>query len=101
LSAWFPRQCWGIFPADHVIADEAAFVATIRRAIQLAAAGDNIVVLGIEAHASGDGLRLHRNGRCLRRWRAARAAVLPRGDRDSRPEVRAEEFLLLSGRMTA
>ena len=38
----------GIFPADHVIADEAAFVATIRRAIHLATAGDNMVVLGIE-----------------------------------------------------
>ncbi|MGA8528359.1 MAG: mannose-1-phosphate guanylyltransferase [Acidobacteriaceae bacterium] len=43
-----PDAVIGIFPADHVITDEAAFVATIRRAIGLAAAGDNMVVLGIE-----------------------------------------------------
>jgi len=43
-----PAAVLGIFPSDHVIADEAAFVATIRRAIDLAAAGDNMVVLGIE-----------------------------------------------------
>ena len=43
-----PDAVIGIFPADHVISDEAAFVATIQRAILLAAAGDNMVVLGIE-----------------------------------------------------
>jgi mannose-1-phosphate guanylyltransferase len=43
-----PDAVLGIFPSDHVIGDEAAFVATIRRAIELAAAGDNMVVLGVE-----------------------------------------------------
>ena len=43
-----PEAVLGIFPADHVITGEAAFVATIRRAIGLAAAGDNMVVLGVE-----------------------------------------------------
>jgi mannose-1-phosphate guanylyltransferase len=43
-----PDAVLGIFPADHVIGDEAAFVATIRRAIELATDGDNMVVLGIE-----------------------------------------------------
>lgn len=43
-----PEAVIGIFPADHVITDETAFVATIQRAIALAAAGDNIVVLGIQ-----------------------------------------------------
>jgi mannose-1-phosphate guanylyltransferase len=43
-----PDAVIGIFPADHVISDEAAFAATIRRGIELAAAGDNMVVLGIE-----------------------------------------------------
>ncbi len=43
-----PDAVIGIFPADHVITDEKAFVATIRKAIDLAAAGDNMVVLGIE-----------------------------------------------------
>ncbi len=43
-----PEAVIGIFPADHVVTDEAAFAATIRRAIQLAASGDNMIVLGIE-----------------------------------------------------
>ena len=43
-----PEAVLGIFPADHVIADEEAFARTIQRAIQLAAQQDNIVVLGIE-----------------------------------------------------
>lgn len=43
-----PEAVIGIFPADHVITDEADFAATLRRAIRLAAAGDNMVVLGIE-----------------------------------------------------
>lgn len=43
-----PQAVLGIFPADHVIADEPAFVETIQRAVALAAEGDNMVVLGIE-----------------------------------------------------
>lgn len=43
-----PDAVIGIFPADHVITDEAAFVDIIRCGIELAAAGDNMVVLGIE-----------------------------------------------------
>jgi mannose-1-phosphate guanylyltransferase len=43
-----PDAVLGVFPADHVIADEAAFVSVLRQAIELAAAGENIVVLGIE-----------------------------------------------------
>jgi mannose-1-phosphate guanylyltransferase len=35
------------FPADHVIEDEPAFLAVIERAVELAAAGDNMVVLGV------------------------------------------------------
>jgi mannose-1-phosphate guanylyltransferase len=42
-----PESVLGIFPSDHVIADEPVFLDTIRRAAALAAAGDNMVVLGI------------------------------------------------------
>ena len=38
----------GVFPSDHVIADEPRFLKALQKAIALAAAGDNIVVLGIE-----------------------------------------------------
>ncbi len=43
-----PDAVLGIFPADHVIANEPAFLASIERAIELAAAGENMVVLGIK-----------------------------------------------------
>ncbi len=43
-----PDAILGMFPADHVIANEAAFVAVIRRAIHLASAGENMVVLSIK-----------------------------------------------------
>lgn len=47
LERLHPEGVLGIFPSDHVIVNEPDFVATIRRAIELAAAGDNMVVLGI------------------------------------------------------
>ncbi len=42
-----PDAVLGMFPADHVIGDEPEFLATLCRAIKLAAAGENIVVLGV------------------------------------------------------
>ncbi len=48
IERLYPDAVIGIFPADHVIADQEAFVETIQHAIQLAAQGDNMVVLGIE-----------------------------------------------------
>ncbi len=43
-----PDAILGMFPADHVIGDEPAFLAALRQAIDLAAAGENMVVLGIQ-----------------------------------------------------
>ena len=43
-----PDAVLGIFPSDHVIADEPRFLKAMQKGISLAAAGDNIVVLGIE-----------------------------------------------------
>ncbi len=37
----------GLFPSDHVIANEKQFRLALQRGIQIAAAGENIVVLGI------------------------------------------------------
>ena len=42
-----PEAVLGLFPSDHVIADPAQYRATLRRGIEIAAAGENIVVLGI------------------------------------------------------
>lgn len=42
-----PDAVLGLFPSDHVIADPTQFRVTLGRGIEIAAAGDSIVVLGI------------------------------------------------------
>jgi mannose-1-phosphate guanylyltransferase len=42
-----PNAVIGMFPSDHVIGDPKTYRGTIQRAIEIAAAGANIVVLGI------------------------------------------------------
>lgn len=42
-----PDAVLGLFPSDHVIGDERRYRETLRRGIAVAAAGENIVVLGI------------------------------------------------------
>jgi mannose-1-phosphate guanylyltransferase len=43
-----PDAVLGIFPSDHIIADEPRFLKALHKGIQLAATGDCMVVLGIE-----------------------------------------------------
>jgi len=42
-----PEAVLGLFPSDHVIADPAQYRTTLAKGIEIAAAGENIVVLGI------------------------------------------------------
>ena len=42
-----PKAVIGMFPSDHVIADEKRYRETLQEGIEIAASGDNIVVLGI------------------------------------------------------
>jgi len=42
-----PEAVIGMFPSDHVIADEESYRATLERGVEIATAGENIVVLGI------------------------------------------------------
>jgi len=42
-----PEAVLGLFPSDHVIANEKRYRETLQRGIAIAAAGENIVVLGI------------------------------------------------------
>ena len=42
-----PDAVLGLFPSDHVIGNEKNYQGVLRRGVQLASAGDNIVVLGI------------------------------------------------------
>jgi mannose-1-phosphate guanylyltransferase len=69
-----PDAVIGLFPSDHVIADEKRYRETLKRGIEIAAAGANIVVLGIRPTRAetgygyieagglyrGDALRVHR-----------------------------------------
>ena len=43
-----PTAVIGLFPADHVIADEKAFRKAVDQAAEIAAAGENMVVMGIK-----------------------------------------------------
>jgi mannose-1-phosphate guanylyltransferase len=43
-----PKAVLGLFPSDHVIADQGRYRETLARGIEIAAAGANIVVLGIK-----------------------------------------------------
>jgi mannose-1-phosphate guanylyltransferase len=43
-----PDAILGVFPSDHVIADEPRFLKALQKGIEVAANGANIVVLGIE-----------------------------------------------------
>jgi mannose-1-phosphate guanylyltransferase len=50
-----PEAVIGLFPSDHVIADEKRFRETLQRGIEIAAAGPNIVVLGIRPNRAETG----------------------------------------------
>ena len=66
-----PSAVIGMFPSDHVVGDEKRYRETIARGVEIAAAGENIVVLGIrpsrpetgygyiEAGLKVDGNQLH------------------------------------------
>ena len=48
LQRFDPNAVLGLFPSDHVIANAARFREVLREGIEIAASGENIVVLGIE-----------------------------------------------------
>jgi mannose-1-phosphate guanylyltransferase len=50
-----PEAVLGLFPSDHVIGDEERYRQTLERGIELAAAGANIVVLGIRPNRAETG----------------------------------------------
>jgi mannose-1-phosphate guanylyltransferase len=50
-----PEAIIGMFPSDHVIADEKRYRETLERGIAIAAAGPNIVVLGIKPNRAETG----------------------------------------------
>jgi mannose-1-phosphate guanylyltransferase len=55
LARHNPEAVIGLFPSDHVIADEERFRETLQRGIEIAASGANIVVLGIRPNRAETG----------------------------------------------
>lgn len=55
LMHFDPNAVLGLFPSDHVIADEKRYRDAIKHGIEIAAAGENIVVLGIKPNRSETG----------------------------------------------
>ena len=66
LERMAPESVQGIFPADHVITREAAFVKTLRAAIALAVEDENMVVLGIQPTHAETGYGYIETGEQLR-----------------------------------
>ncbi|HVM93773.1 MAG TPA: mannose-1-phosphate guanylyltransferase [Terriglobales bacterium] len=50
-----PDAVIGMFPSDHVIADEKRYRETLERGVELAASGPNIVVLGVRPNRAETG----------------------------------------------
>lgn len=61
-----PQSVLGIFPADHVVTQEATFVKTLRAAMTLAIEDENMVVLGIQPTHAETGYGYIETGEHLR-----------------------------------
>ncbi|HZD50154.1 MAG TPA: sugar phosphate nucleotidyltransferase [Silvibacterium sp.] len=60
-----PDAVLGMFPADHVIGDEPRFVETLSKAVDLASADENIIVLGVTPTRPETGYGYIETGRAL------------------------------------
>ena len=84
-----PEAVLGIFPSDHVIGDEPRFLKALQKAISVAAAGDNIVVLGIEPARAETGYGYIETGELTRDG----SVLHVRRFIEKPNQVRAEEFV--------
>ncbi|HEX8711359.1 MAG TPA: mannose-1-phosphate guanylyltransferase [Terracidiphilus sp.] len=84
-----PDAVLGVFPSDHVIADEPRFLKALQKGIALAAAGDNIVVMGIEPSRAETGYGYIETGD----YTKDEAALHVRRFIEKPNQMRAEEFV--------
>ncbi len=84
-----PGAVLGVFPSDHVIADEPRFLKALQRGIAVAAAGENMVVLGIEPSRAETGYGYIETGDLTR----DDAALHVRRFIEKPNQNRAEEFV--------
>jgi len=83
-----PDAVLGMFPADHTIVDEKAFVAVIEQGAAIAASGENMVVLGVKPTRAETGYGYIETGEV-----APNGAVRVRRFTEKPNRARAEEFL--------
>ena len=83
-----PDAVLGMFPADHTIGNEPAFLAVICQAVEIAAAGENMVVLGITPTRPETGYGYIETGAA-----ASNGAVRVRRFTEKPNQQRAEQFL--------
>ena len=83
-----PDAVLGVFPSDHVIADEPRFLKTIEKGIALAAEGDNMVVIGISPTRAETGYGYIETGGAL-----SDGILRVRRFTEKPNQARAEEFV--------
>lgn len=83
-----PDAVLGIFPADHTISNESRFLDLVRQAIEIAAAGDNMVVMGITPTRPETGYGYIETGEA-----APNGAVRVRRFTEKPDRERAEQFV--------
>ena len=88
LEKLAPESIIGMFPADHVIADEKKFRKVLQRAIEIAAREDHIVVMGVQPARAETGYGYIETGEKLESelFRVKRFTEKPN-------QQRAEEFV--------
>ncbi len=88
-----PDAVIGMFPSDHVIADEPRYRETIERGIAIAAAGENIVVLGIRPNRAETGYGYIEAGAAFKRPAFRDDALRVRRFTEKPDAAKAAEFV--------
>src|SRR6185369_12885614 len=83
-----PEAVIGLFPSDHVIAQEKDFQKVIKKAVEIAAAGENMVVMGIQPYRAETGYGYIEAGD-----KAANGALNARRFTEKPDEATAEKFV--------
>ena len=81
-----PEAVIGMFPSDHVIGDEKSYRQALEKGIEIAAAGENIVVLGIRPTRAETGYGYLETGQAMEReaFRVRRFTEKPDAERAAR-----------------
>ena len=93
-----PDAVLGLFPSDHVIGDEKRYRDVLKKGIEIAAAGENIVVLGIRPTRAETGYGYIEAGSPFQGDALARAALHGKARRSARRRVRESRKLFLEQR---